>query len=69
MGTPFEVRLDKLNQFATSLENTRNPTKVIMSVVRSIRVKKAVFENFTDLSLAIIQMQSSTDSAAHVTNS
>ena len=68
MGTPFEVRLDKLNQFATSLENSRNPTKVIMSVVRSTRVKKAVFENFKDLSLAIIEMQSSTDNAAHVTN-
>ena len=69
MGTPFEVRLDKLNQFATSLENTSNPTKVILSVVRSTRVKKAVFENFKDLSLAISETQSSNDSAALVTNS
>ena len=68
MGMPFEVRLDKLNQFATSLENTRNPTKIFMSIVSSTRVEKAVFKNFKDLSLAIREMQSSTDSASHVTN-
>ena len=44
MGMPFEVRLDKLNQFATSLKNTRNPTKVFMSIVSSTRVEKAVFK-------------------------
>ena len=66
MGTPFEVRLVKLNQFARSLEN---PTKLIMSGVSFTRVEKAVFENFKVPSLAISEMQSSTDSAAHVTNS
>ena len=66
MGTPFEDRLVKLNQLARSLEN---PTKLIMSVVSSTRVEKAVFENFKVPSLAISEMQSSTDSAAHVTNS
>ena len=69
MGTPFEVRLDKLYQFATSLKNTSKPTKVIMSVVSSTRIEKAAFENFKDLSLAISETQSSNDSAALVTNS